>query len=526
MVDLAQVTDATIQLLPQVDLVNRCFYDVILPTGDKPINDGFLSTGLPNYKEFWQAMTALSSESQNYDGNGQYTRFQPGGGSMTVSTGAVGAQGKLYGNAILEPIGSQPAFPGKKPPYNRELPLLQEPAAEPGQRSDRRRTVRRAIRKHLRDFIALLFLFVVALGVASYILSNQRFYLPNWVPVVGTDFYTVEAELSTAQAVVPGQGQTVNIAGVKIGDIGKVELENGHAVVDDEDPAQVRADLQGHASCCCGPKTGLKDMYLAMSPGTPAGRRAEGVQGRRRQAECRIPVANTMPDVNPDEMLASLDSDTRDYLVVLAERRRRRVRRRAGQAEGAFVGKPGEEQSAAVDLRETFKRFEPTGRDTVALTRRGGQAAPQPQAADPQLPAALHGARAPATSSSSAVRRAPRTPTSRPSPAGPERCARRCGSSRAPSPPRRTRSPAPTSWPRSSAPRSRRSGRRPAPSGPTLRASAPVPARDHADHQGRDPPVRARSRARRCASCAAWPSPLAEATPHADAAPSGSSTPC
>ncbi len=56
--------------------------------------------------------------------------------------------------------------------------------------------------------------------MAGYILSNQRFYLPAWVPVVGTDFYEVEAELETAQAVVPGQGQTVNIAGVKVGDIG------------------------------------------------------------------------------------------------------------------------------------------------------------------------------------------------------------------------------------------------------------------------------------------------------------------
>ena len=77
-------------------------------------------------------MTALSSESQNFDGNGQYTRFQTGGGSQSVSTGEVGAQGKLFGNAILEPIGTQPAFPGKKPPYNRRVPLLQEHAAEPG----------------------------------------------------------------------------------------------------------------------------------------------------------------------------------------------------------------------------------------------------------------------------------------------------------------------------------------------------------------------------------------------------------
>ena len=72
----------------------------------------------------------------------------------------------------------------------------------------------------------------MAAGTAGYILSNQRFYLPAWVPGIGSDFYTVEAEFETGQAVVPGQGQTVNIAGVKVGDIGEVELEDGVAVVE------------------------------------------------------------------------------------------------------------------------------------------------------------------------------------------------------------------------------------------------------------------------------------------------------
>ena len=76
--------------------------------------------------------------------------------------------------------------------------------------------------------MAILFLVVVGRSaIGGYILSNQRFYLPAWVPVVGTDFYEVKAELATAQAVVPGQGQTVNIAGVKVGEIGEVELEDG-----------------------------------------------------------------------------------------------------------------------------------------------------------------------------------------------------------------------------------------------------------------------------------------------------------
>jgi ABC-type transporter Mla subunit MlaD len=115
--DLAAVTDESLKLIPQLDLINRCATNTVLPTGDIPINDGFLSTGLPNYKEFWQAMVGLSSESQNFDGNGQYTRFQPGGGDQSVHTG-LSPSGQLFGNAAAKPLGTQPKFPGHEPPYN------------------------------------------------------------------------------------------------------------------------------------------------------------------------------------------------------------------------------------------------------------------------------------------------------------------------------------------------------------------------------------------------------------------------
>jgi phospholipid/cholesterol/gamma-HCH transport system substrate-binding protein len=123
--DLSSVTDKSLVLIPQIDLVNRCLYNVILPTGDKPVDDGALSTGLPNYKEFWQTMTALSGESQNFDGNGQYTRFQTGGGPQTFSTGPSGvsnfANPPLFGNPAIQPLGTRPARPAHKPPYNRKF---------------------------------------------------------------------------------------------------------------------------------------------------------------------------------------------------------------------------------------------------------------------------------------------------------------------------------------------------------------------------------------------------------------------
>ena len=128
--NLANVTDQSIQLFPQVDLVSKCFTSVLLPTGDIKVNDPPLSTGIENYKEFWQTMTSLSGESQNFDGNGQYTRFQTGGGSHFVSTGqALGGSSSSiqYGNAILQPIGARPARPATRPPYNRTFPCYKNP---------------------------------------------------------------------------------------------------------------------------------------------------------------------------------------------------------------------------------------------------------------------------------------------------------------------------------------------------------------------------------------------------------------
>jgi phospholipid/cholesterol/gamma-HCH transport system substrate-binding protein len=204
--------------------------------------------------------------------------------------------------------------------------------------------VRRQIRKQLPVFVAILFLFVGSLGIAGYILSNQRFYLPAWFPVLGTDFYEVKAELPTGQAVVPGQGQTVNVAGVKVGEVGAVTLENGRAVIEMQIKDEYKP-IYRDSTILLRPKTGLKDMFLALDPGTRAsGELPEGG---------RVRVANTLPDVNPDEVLAQLDADTRDYLRILLN----------------SGGTAFDDDTASADLRETFKRFEPTARDGKRLTR-------------------------------------------------------------------------------------------------------------------------------------------------------------
>ena len=102
-----------------------------------------------------------------------------------------------------------------------------------------------AIRKHLPDFLAILGLLIVAAAVSTVILGKQRLSLPAWVPLIGEDFFEIEAEMSTAQAVTPGQGQTVNIAGVEVGEIASVKLRDGKAIIGMKDRAEVRPDLQG-----------------------------------------------------------------------------------------------------------------------------------------------------------------------------------------------------------------------------------------------------------------------------------------
>jgi phospholipid/cholesterol/gamma-HCH transport system substrate-binding protein len=199
-----------------------------------------------------------------------------------------------------------------------------------------------AIRKHWKDFAAVLVLIVIAAGVGSYILSNQRFYLPKWVPIVGSDFYKLNADFSTAQAVTPGQGQTVTIAGVNVGEISNVQLKDGRARVEMSIKRKY-SKIYRDASILLRPKTGLKDMILELDPGTvTAGEIPQGGV---------VPISQTLPDINPDQILAQLDRDTRDYLRLLLG--------------GAGQGLRGNSQALAA----TLKRFEPTARDGGRITR-------------------------------------------------------------------------------------------------------------------------------------------------------------
>ena len=202
--------------------------------------------------------------------------------------------------------------------------------------------MKRAIRKHLVDFAAIIVLGLISFGVASYILANQRFTLPAWVPVLGTDFFTLNGEFSTAKSVTPGQGQTVTIAGVDVGEISRVDLVDGRARIQLQIRNKYARRIREDATMLLRPKTGLEDMTIEMTPGT---RRAPRVE-----EGWTVPIQNTLPDVKFEEILATLDRDTRDYLRLLVQ--------------GAGGGLDGRGD----DLAKTFKRFEPGARELRNLT--------------------------------------------------------------------------------------------------------------------------------------------------------------
>jgi phospholipid/cholesterol/gamma-HCH transport system substrate-binding protein len=167
----------------------------------------------------------------------------------------------------------------------------------------------RHIRPHLLHLACLAAMIAISVGVAAYVTVHQRLRFP-W-----QDELQLYAEFDNAQAVTAGQGQTVDVAGVKIGEIGDVQLKEGRAVVrlDITEQDEV-GSIYRNATLALRPKTGLNDMAVQMDPGRPDPALPD--RGRLSDGD-RIPIENTQANLNPDTTLAALDVDTRAYLKAL-----------------------------------------------------------------------------------------------------------------------------------------------------------------------------------------------------------------
>jgi phospholipid/cholesterol/gamma-HCH transport system substrate-binding protein len=215
--------------------------------------------------------------------------------------------------------------------------------------------VKRALKTHRRDFVAIVGLVVLAVVIVGYILFHQ--------PAFSFDqsYYTVQAQFANAAAVTPGQGQAVTIAGVQVGQVGAVNLKNGRAVVTMNIDRKY-APIYRNATVLLRPRTPLKDMYLALDPGSErAGVVPPGGM---------LSASATSPTVDLDQILSALDADTRSYLLLLLSGGAGAFRDRTGTSaqtiEASSTPGPGATPSpgAVNSLSGTFKRFAPLNRDT------------------------------------------------------------------------------------------------------------------------------------------------------------------
>jgi phospholipid/cholesterol/gamma-HCH transport system substrate-binding protein len=201
-------------------------------------------------------------------------------------------------------------------------------------------SVRDQIERYRTAFISVVTMIVIAAAIGGYILAHENLKLPSWVPVLGHNYFNLKAEFQTAQAVTPGQGQAVTVAGAKVGEVATVDLHNGVATVTMKiDPKYAR--FYRNATLLLRPKTQLQDITIEVNPGTASA-------GRLHSGEV-LPLSQTAPNVNFDEFLAGLDAETRAYLQELLA--------------GAGEGLRGNSRALAA----TFKRFDPLAKTTQEI---------------------------------------------------------------------------------------------------------------------------------------------------------------
>jgi phospholipid/cholesterol/gamma-HCH transport system substrate-binding protein len=205
-----------------------------------------------------------------------------------------------------------------------------------------RASLARQSRGRGKDTIAIAVLAVAAIAMTLWIFTQQKASLPSWAPLVGEDFVHLTADFSNAQAVTPGQGQAVVIAGIQVGKISSVDLEDGHAVVGMDVEPKYLDLIHPDATLLLRPKTNLNDMALEIDPGS---------QGEHVESGHNFPLSQSEPSIPFEAFLSTLDADTQQYLQLLV----------AGGAQG--IGGRGRQLSGA------FRRLQPFSHYIADLNR-------------------------------------------------------------------------------------------------------------------------------------------------------------
>jgi phospholipid/cholesterol/gamma-HCH transport system substrate-binding protein len=163
--------------------------------------------------------------------------------------------------------------------------------------------MKRAIQKNLRYFAVLVGLMIVGTVLLGAVLVKERLRLPF------TSVYTIKAEFETSAGLLPGLGQTVNVAGVKVGTISGAKFGNGRSVVSMEIRPDKLKRVYSNAHATMVPNSPVKDLVVELDPGRPPGRPLHDGD--------TISIGQTASQVELDELWAALDTDTRQAFSAL-----------------------------------------------------------------------------------------------------------------------------------------------------------------------------------------------------------------
>lgn len=205
-----------------------------------------------------------------------------------------------------------------------------------------RASLSRQARGRGKDSVAIVILAIAGITMMLWIFTQQKAALPSWAPFVGEEFAELTADFNNAHAVTPGQGQAVIIAGITVGKISSVDLEDGRAVVGLSVKPEYLDVIHEDATLLLRPKTSLNDMTLEIDP---------GANGPTVEDGHNFPLSQTNPSIKFESFIAALDADTRQYIQLLV----------AGGAEG--IGGRGKQ------LSNVFRRFQPFSHAIADLNR-------------------------------------------------------------------------------------------------------------------------------------------------------------
>jgi phospholipid/cholesterol/gamma-HCH transport system substrate-binding protein len=125
---IAQLQSEQVPFQQQSEVLSKCQTNVVFPAGNTKLQDGASTSGVEDYKEFWESLVGLNSIGQNFDGNGTMAHFLLSSSGQTLVSAPVSilgtkAQGlHLLAHASLQPLGTRPAYPASEPPYKPTVP--------------------------------------------------------------------------------------------------------------------------------------------------------------------------------------------------------------------------------------------------------------------------------------------------------------------------------------------------------------------------------------------------------------------